>query len=253
MKILIVDDERRARNRLAKMMDELDDVEVVGEAEHGLEALERIAELQPDVVLLDVQMPGLTGLDVATELAAGASPLVIFVTAYDQYALQAFEVSATDYLLKPVTEERLAKALARAREALHSRTAAQIAMQQLQRLASTIDRQRPQFLPRLVGRRAQKLQVLPIETVQAIVADRELIFALTADGRYLLSQTLRDLEARLDPAHFLRVHKQTIVNLGSVAEIDPVPKGGAVVRLRNGATIEVSRRYANLFRERLAL
>lgn len=251
MKVLVVDDERRARHRLIKLMANLDWIEITGEAEHGVEALELIAEKKPDLALLDVQMPGLNGLEVVSELAGGESPLIIFVTAYDQYALQAFDVSATDYLLKPVTEERLERALVKAREILQSRTAARVALDQLQRLASAIDQQRPPYLQRVVGRRAQKLQVLPIETIQAFVTDQELVFAIAAEGRFLINHTLRELEAKLNPMHFLRVHKQTIVNLSWIAEIEPLQKAGATVRLQCGISIDVSRRYAGEFKARL--
>ena len=251
MKILVVDDERRARHRLIKLMAPLDWIEVLGEAEHGLEALEMIAAQQPELVLLDVQMPGLNGLEVVSELAGGDSPLIIFVTAYDQYALQAFDVSATDYLLKPVTEDRLEKALVKAREVLQSRMAARMALDQLRRLASAIDQQRPPYLQRIVGRRAQKLQVMPVETIQAVVAEHELVFAITAEGRFLINHTLRELEAKLDPRHFLRVHKQHIINLSWIGEIELLHKAGAIVRLQCGANLEVSRRYAGEFKARL--
>ncbi|HEY2018874.1 MAG TPA: LytTR family DNA-binding domain-containing protein [Bryobacteraceae bacterium] len=251
MRVLLVDDEAPARNRLRRMISEVAGVEVAGEAENGVQALEQIEALHPDLMLLDIQMPLLGGFDLLDELRGAASPLVIFVTSYDQYALQAFEVSAVDYLLKPVSQERLAKALARARQSLDARAAAEVTRQQIERLASALSSQpRPAF-ERIVGRRGTRMLLIAVNDIQAFVADHELVFAILPEGRLLVNYTLRDLEARLDPERFARVHKQTIVNLNHVVELDPILKGGAVARLRGGTTVEISRRYALGLRERL--
>ena len=241
MKTLIVDDERRARERLSRMLEAFGDVEIVGEAGDGVEALERISALRPDVVFLDIQMPGLSGFDVLAELPAERMPLVAFVTAYDQYALRAFEVSAVDYLMKPVEEERLARAVARLRN-----RSARDGVERL--LAELRGRKR---LERVVGKRLQKLYVLETEAIEAFVSEGELVFAVTVDGRFVVERTLRDLEAALDPERFARVHKQAIVNLGAVKVLEPVVKGGASARLACGQVVEISRRYAVELRDRL--
>jgi two-component system LytT family response regulator len=240
MKVLIVDDERRARDRLVRILAAFPDVEVAGEAGDGIAALETIGTARPDVVFLDVQMPGLSGFDVLAELPAGR-PLVVFVTAYDKYALQAFEVSAVDYLLKPVEEERLARAVAKLRD--------QAARDGIDRLQATL--QKSQTLQRIVGKRLQKLHVLAVDTIDAFVAEDELVFAVNASGRFLVDRTLRDLESRLDPERFARVHKRAIVNLAKIKEIEPIVKAGASARLESGQTIEISRRYAHELRQKL--
>jgi two-component system LytT family response regulator len=241
MKVLIVDDERRARERLRRLLASFPDVEIAGEADDGLNALEAIQSQKPDAVFLDVQMPGLTGFDVVAGLLAANRPLIVFVTAYEEYALRAFEVSAVDYLMKPVEEGRLARAVIRLRDSTRQGG--------IEELLAALHRGQP--LQRIVGRRLHKLHVLQVDTIQAFVADQELVFAMTPQGRFLVNSTLRDLEARLNPGCFARVHKQTIVNLAKIAELDPIVKGGAVARLESGETIEISRRYAVGFREKL--
>ena len=251
-RILIVDDERASRRRLAKLLAGMTDVEVIGEAENGIAAVEMIEREKPDVVLLDVQMPGLDGFEVIGELRGPYVPLIIFVTAYDQYALKAFELSAVDYLLKPVAVERLEKALAKARQLNTVPATAELALEQIHSLAAALGKSSPAYLQRVVGRRSNKLQIIPAETIQAFVTDRELVFAITAaKGRLLVNHTLRELEARLDPEHFVRVHKGTIVNLARVVEIEPMFKGGAVARLQCGLRIDISRRYAVPLRKKM--
>jgi len=239
MRVLLIDDERRARERLARLLSAFPEIEIAGEAGDGIAAIELIAVLQPDVVFLDVQMPGLNGFEVLAELPAANRPLIVFVTAWDRYALQAFDVSAVDYLVKPVEEDKLARAIARLRERAPG--------DPLAKLTAAVARP----LQRIVGKRLQKLHVLPLETIEAFIAEGELVFALTADGRFLVERTLRDLEAALDADRFARVHKQTIVNLEKLAVLEPIPKGGATARMQSGAIVEISRRYATPLRTRL--
>ena len=250
-RVLIVDDERASRRRLAKLLAGMADVEVIGEAENGIVAVEMIEREKPDVVLLDVQMPGLDGFEVVRELRGADVPLIIFVTAYDQYALKAFELSAVDYLLKPVAVERLEKALAKARQLNTKPATADLALEQIHSLAAALGKGRPAYLQRVVGRRSNKLQIIPADTIQAFVTDRELVFAINAEGRLLVNHTLKELEATLDPEHFVRVHKGTIVNLAQVVEIEPMFKGGAVARLQSGSRVEISRRYAVALRKKM--
>ena len=241
MRVLVVDDERRARERLSRLLGTYPDIELAGEAEDGISALDAIGSLRPDAVFLDVQMPGLDGFEVLAELREDERPLIIFVTAYDQYALQAFEVNAVDYLLKPVEEERLTRAIGRLRE--------RASRDGIVRLIAALEKRQP--LQRIVAKKLQKLHVLSVSAVEAFVADGDLVFALTPEGRFLVDKTLRDLEGRLDPEQFARVHKGAIINLQSLVVLEPILKGGATGRLQSGQIIEISRRYAQPLRQRL--
>jgi len=243
MKVLIVDDERRARERLIHMLADEPEMEIAGEAEDGLGALAAMAGLRPDAVFLDVQMPGLTGLEVAAALPEANRPWIVFVTAYDQYALQAFEVNAVDYLMKPVEADRLATAVRKLRDRAKGDGIAQ--------LVSALRQQPERRLERVVGKRLNQFHVLPVESIEAFLSDDELVFAITPAGRFLVERTLRELEAALPGGRFLRVHKQTIVNLEKLAVLEPVVRGGVTARLRSGETVEVSRRYTQQLRERL--
>ena len=241
MRVLVVDDERRARERLLRLLKEMHGVELAGEAADGEAALDAILRIKPDAVFLDVQMPGLTGFDVLATLPAIGRPLVVFVTAHDQYAFQAFDVSAVDYLVKPVTHERVARAL----ERLQDRDA----QARLTRLVGHLEQTRP--IERIVGKHQQQLHVLPIETVEVFVVCRDVVCAFTPAGRFSVEKSLRELEAVLDPVRFARVHKQAIVNLDKLSVLEPIVRGGAVGRLHSGRTLHVSRRYAAALRHKL--
>ena len=201
----------------------------------------KIEDLRPDVVLLDVQMPGLDGFEVVRALGSAHRPAIIFVTAFDQYAVRAFEVSATDYLMKPVTAERLAQALAKARSSPSD----------VEDLLEAIRTSQPKWLQRLVGRKANRYHVISIGGVHYFQAEEKLVFAVASSGRYVLKQALRDLELQLDPERFARVHRQTILNLTDIAEIEPLLNGGAIARLRSGQCVEISRRHSSALREKL--
>jgi len=204
-------------------------------------ALEAIPRVSPDAVFLDVQMPGMTGLEVAASLPADRRPSVVFVTAYDEYALRAFEVSAVDYLVKPVTAERVERALDRL-----TRREDQERLGMLRQVPPT------KALTRIVGRLRRELHVLPLASIEAFIVEDELVFAVTANGRYQIDRSLRELEAALDADQFARVHKSTLVNLATLRVIQPTPGGaGGVARLRNGQIVEISRRHAQALRRKL--
>jgi two-component system LytT family response regulator len=241
MRALVVDDERRARQRLTRLLAAMPGVEVVGEAPHGLAALEAIPRVQPDAVFLDVQMPGLSGFEVLDTLPESQRPLVVFVTAHDEYALRAFDVSAVDFLVKPVMPDRLARALVRLRD--------RHAQQRMTDLVAHLRQSRP--LERIVGKHRHEFHVIPVEAVEAFVAEQELVFAITSAGRFLVEKTLRELEAALDVHRFVRVHRSAIVNLTMLTVVQPIARGGATVRLRGGHAIEISRRYAQPLRDKL--
>jgi two-component system LytT family response regulator len=253
MRVLIADDEARARRRLTTMLGKMSEIEICGEAEDGVLALEAIEQENPDVVLLDIQMPGLDGFEVIGELSGPKVPLIIFVTGYDQYAIRAFEESAVDFLLKPVAQERLEQALAKAQRILSkdSAPAGEEALVQIRRLTEALAQGQSSYLKRLVVRRRSRFQVLQVSSIQAFVSEDEQLYAVVERERFMVNQMLKDLEARLDPSCFVRVHKQAMVNLVHLAEIEPIPNGGATAKLAGGFTIDVSRRYVAPLKDQL--
>jgi DNA-binding LytR/AlgR family response regulator len=242
MRILIVDDEAPARARLKRLLGEIEGVEVLAEAENGVQALERIEQERPDLVLLDIQMPGLDGFGVVESLEK--PPAVVFVTAYDEYAIRAFEVNALDYLLKPFSKDRLALAIQRAREAQAGGAdlSAQLGLL-LQSLAS-----QGQFISRLAVRHGHNIRVIPVAAVDWMGVEQEQTRVHVGDEVFPLRRTLSELENCLDPACFFRANRSAIVNLDRVAEIVPWFKGGYKLRLASGAEIELSRAKARALR-----
>lgn len=237
LRALIVDDEPLARERLGRLLAALDRVEVVGEAEDGEQAIERILTLVPDVVFLDVQMPGCSGLEVAASLPS-SGPAVIFCTAFDEHAVEAFELAAVDYLLKPVTRTRLASAVARVRDRGADVPPA----------TGTTGAPHPQ---RFLARHGSRYRVIPARTVVSFTSDGGLTELHTAEHAAWLQPSLTDLEARLDPSRFCRVSRAAIVNLDQVREVVPDPGGGGKVVLANGTRLDVSRRRMKTLIERL--
>jgi two-component system LytT family response regulator len=240
MRCLLVDDEPLARERLRDLLDEADaDVNVVAEAEGGKEAVSLIHDCELDVVFLDVQMPVLDGFDVVDLLPGNSAnrPHIVFVTAYDEYAIQAFEVHALDYVTKPVRLDRLNTTLSRLKDALMEEdTTGQNKLEDLR------EARHDQTLKRLTLHIGKRLRVVPLEEVRWIEADDGFVFAHTADGRYRTDFTLGELEERLPPDDFVRTHRSSIVNLDTAYEFVPEPAGTAKLRLRDGTEIEVARR-----------
>jgi two-component system LytT family response regulator len=243
MRVIIVDDELLARAVLREYLGEYPDIEILAECANGFEAVKAIAELAPDLVFLDIQMPKLDGFEVV-ELA-GAKTQYVFVTAYDQFALRAFEVHALDYLLKPFARERLAQAVAHARERLGSPRAGAAARDALAAAGEAAQRRTP--LERILIRDGARVQVIPAAQIDYIEAQDDYV-QVVADGRaWLKSQRLSELEEQLDPGAFLRVHRSYIVSLAAIERIDPSGKDGHCAVLRGGARIPVSRSgYAKL-------
>jgi two-component system LytT family response regulator len=242
LRTLIVDDEAPARERLKRYLADLPDVQLVGEAEDGAQAVELIEAWSPDLVLLDVQMPGLDGFGVVESLRD--PPAIIFVTAYDQYAIRAFEVHAVDYLLKPFSRERLAKAIGRARQGLaEGRNLGAQLRPLLESLAAE-----GRYLTRLAVRDRDSIRVLDAERVDWIGIDGEQVMVHVGDQAYPIRSTLSELEARLDPNRFFRAHRSAIVNLDRVQKIIPWFKGGHILRLTTGAEVDLSRAQARALR-----
>jgi len=243
MRTLIVDDEAPARERLKRLLADIEGVELIGEAEGGVQAVEMIERERPDLVLLDIQMPGLDGFGVIEALED--PPLVIFVTAYDEYAIRAFEVNALDYLLKPFSRERLEKAVRRAQEALAEEQDFAMRLGPLLESLATQGR----YLTRLAVRDRDRICVLDVDEVDWIDVEDEQVMVHVGDRAYLIRRTLTELEARLDPAHFFRAHRSAIVNLSRVKEVIPWFKGSHKLRLTTGAEVELSRARARALRK----
>lgn len=236
MRILIADDEPVARQVLRELLEEIPDAEVVGEAASGPEALALLPRAKPDLLLLDLQMPGMTGLQLAESLGGDEPPLVIFVTAYEQHALQAFNAGALDYLVKPVRKGRLETALQKARTLLARRTVAPLPP------AAGGE------LRKIVGRLGQDLHLLDPGEVIAFQAEGDLVYVLTASGRYYANQPLKVLEERL-PAQFRRVHRATIINTDQIRKISPLSSKRWLLRMSNGLEVIVSKRLSGVIRD----
>jgi len=238
MRVIIVDDEPLARAVLREHLGAHADVDIAGECANGFEAVKAIAELAPDVVFLDIQMPKLDGFEVV-ELA-GAKTHYVFVTAYDQFALRAFDVHALDYLLKPFSRERLAQALAHVRTRLAAPAPAGQSEGAVRALVSDAQaRQRP--LERILIRDGARVQVIPVARIEYVEAQDDYV-AFHADGRrWLKNGRMTDLESQLDPRAFLRVHRSYIVNLEAIARIEPAGKDGHCAVLKSGARVPISR------------
>jgi two-component system LytT family response regulator len=249
IKSLIVDDEPIARRVLREELEQIRDVEIVGEAEHGHEALRKIAALEPDVVFLDLQMPGMGGFEVIRKLEGGKLPIVVIVTAYDQHAIEAFEAGAVDYLLKPVTEVRLRKALDRVRQLYGKRLEIAESLAQLAATGSEPDvtaRAR-----KIVGRKGEEYFLLNIEEVLAFQADGELVWIITGQQRFLATQSLRWLEERLKGQSFRRVHRNALVNIDHVRKMSSMSSHRWLLTLNNGQELIVSKRQAHGVRDML--
>jgi two-component system LytT family response regulator len=245
MRTLIVDDEAPARERLRRLLAGLKEVQVVGEAGDGIEAVEMIEAQRPDLVLLDIQIPGLDGFGVLQVLAD--PPAVIFVTAYDEYALRAFEVHALDYLLKPFSRERLEQAICYAQEAL---AGGQDLGAQLGPLLESLATE-GRYLPRLAVYDRDRIRVLDVEDVDWIGVEDEQVVVHAGEQVYPIRRTLTELEAQLDPKRFFRAHRSALVNLDRVQEIIPWFKGGHILRLTTGAEVDLSRAQARALRKML--
>ena len=239
VRVLIVDDEPIARRRLEALLAGEPSVEIVGESEDGESALQAIRRLRPDLVFLDVQMPGLDGFDVIELLGRDECPAVIFVTAYDQYAMRAFDAHAVDYLLKPFGADRFERALERAR----ARLGEPRAMPEMAAEARPAG-DRPQ---RFVVKDGARVHVIPVAKLDYVAAQDDYV-ALHSEGRsYLKQQPIAAVEALLDPASFVRIHRSAIVNLERVARIEPYGKESRIAILSDGARLPVSRSgYARL-------
>jgi two-component system, LytTR family, response regulator len=240
MNVLIVDDEPLAREGLRLLLADEPGIGAVLEARNGAEAVNSIRASKPDLVLLDVQMPEMDGFGVLRALDVDAMPPAIFITAHDQYAIQAFEVNAIDYLLKPVTRERFQQALARVRE----RVSAQGGLDNQHVRALLQQLSAPQkYLARVALRSAGKISFVNVDDIQYVQAAENYVQLHLKNARHLLHVPIITLEASLDPEMFLRIHRSMIVNVKEIQELETGPHGEYVVVLKGGAKLQSSRSY----------
>lgn len=250
LRVLIADDEPLVRSGMRSLLDDEANVTVVAEARNGVEAVAAIREHEPDVVFLDVQMPGMDGFEVVAALSSDERPWIVFVTAYDAYAIRAFDVHALDYVLKPFDAERFRLALSRARarhdEAKHARSGSD-------RIAALLAELKPakRYADRLLLKHDGTVVVVLADDIDWIEAADNYVKVHARTGRYMVRESIKAMETKLDPSRFARAHRSAIVNLTRVRALDPMAAGEYVVTLTSGARITLSRGYRDSFRERL--
>ncbi len=246
---LIVDDEPLAREGIREFLRSERDITIVGECRNGNEAIAAITAKRPDLVFLDIQMPGLSGFDVLDAIQGHEPPAIIFVTAYDEYALRAFQVHALDYLLKPVERERFRAALDRVRAQIEYAEAGALS----KRLAKLLDevKVQPRFRERLMIKTGGKIYFVQAHEIDWIEAAGNYARLHVKGERHLIRETMTALERRLDPDRFVRIHRSTIVNLDRLKEFQPWFKGEHVAIMRDGTRLSVSRKYRTLLEKRL--
>jgi two-component system, LytTR family, response regulator len=246
MKTLIVDDEPIARRVLAEELEAFPEVSLAGEASNGKQALLKIAEIRPDLVFLDLQMPVMSGFEVIQNLQSAPPPVVVIVTAFDQHAIRAFEAGAVDYLLKPVNATRLRKAVERA----HSlqRHPLEVA-RELERASASAEAVSPAHGRKIVGKTGEEYHLLDADDVLAFQAERELVWIVTAKQRLLATQSLQALEQRLAGTQFRRVHRNAIVNVNHVRKMSALSSQRWLLTLGNSLQLVVSKRLAHSIRD----
>ncbi|MEZ5921483.1 MAG: LytTR family DNA-binding domain-containing protein [Parvularculaceae bacterium] len=256
--VMLVDDEPLAIRGLKLRLEAFPEIEIIGECANGREAVKDIKAKSPDLVFLDIQMPGLDGFGVVRALIGAPAPLIVFVTAYDKYAIDAFEANALDYLVKPVDEERLKDAIHRAREAIKTRAAASRESRLVELLASLSEEDRDQikeliqdptwtskerYSERLSFKDGTKVVMLNADDIDWIDAAGDYMCIHAAGKTHIIRETMKTLQQRLDPARFQRIHRSAIVNVKKVKELHPHSNGEYFVILENGSELKLSRSY----------
>ena len=245
IKVLVVDDEAAARERLRELIEGNDALAWMGEACNGIEALEKIDELKPQLVFLDIQMPVLTGFDVLSQIAQEDMPAVIFATAFDQYAIQAFEVAAVDYLLKPFSAARFQQAV--------DRLVATQGHQSLQ-VETLLNEVPVSYVQQIAVRQHKRIHLMAVTEISRIVSEHRLIQVYDREhGRYWTNDTLAQLEKRLDPAQFFRIHRSSLINLEASFELEPWQDGRLKLHFSDGVTLVAAREPARELRNRLGV
>lgn len=249
IRTMVVDDEPVARERIVSLLQQEQDIEVVGECADGHQAVNAIQTYSPDLIFLDVQMPACDGFGVIQQVGAERMPPVVFVTAYDEYALRAFEVHAIDYLLKPFGRDRFQQTLQHAREHLERRRAGDLG----KRLLALVQdlKPEPQKLDRLVVKSGGRVFFLRTDDIDWIEAAGNYVRLHLSEDSHLFRETMNNMEARLDTNRFVRIHRSRIVNTDRIKELQPWFNGEYVVVLQNGARLTLSRGYRERLQERL--
>jgi two-component system LytT family response regulator len=260
IRVLIVDDEVLARQRVEDMLRDQDGFEIVAQASTGDSAVSAIREWKPDLVFLDVQMPGKTGLDVVREIGPAEMPPTIFVTAFDQHALAAFDLAAVDYLVKPFDDERFEQALQRARRLIELEQVGRLSEQLVALLQGTRAPTQPRpapatgdYLERIAVEMKGQVRVVPVKQIDYIVASGPYAELHVGDKRYVIRERMQTLEERLDPARFFRIHRSAIVRLDLVETLLRNPGGDYAVQLRGGVKLKVSRSRFETLEQRMGV
>lgn len=257
IRVLIVDDEMLARQRVEDLLRGEDGVEIVAQASTGDSALQAIREWKPDLVFLDVQMPGKTGLEVVREIGPANMPPTIFVTAFDQHALAAFELAAVDYLVKPFDDERFGQAFHRARRMIELEQVGRLSEQLVALLQGARPAQRPparsEYLERIAVEMKGQVRVIPVKQIDYIVASGPYAELHVADKRYVIRERMQTLEERLDPSRFFRIHRSAIVRLDLVETLLRNPGGDYAVQLKGGTRLKVSRSRFETLEQRIGI
>lgn len=240
---IIIDDEKLARDLLKEYLEEYEQIEIIAECNKGKDAVKEINKLEPDLIFLDVQMPGMDGFDVLENI--DHTPYVIFTTAYDQYAIKAFDNNAIDYLLKPLDEERFKLAIKRATDRIkHDQN-------NVEQLLNNIKKEENKYSTHLFVQKSEKLLNIPVTDIMQLEASGDYTVLTTEKDQYLSSSGIGKLEDRLDPEIFIRIHRSTIINLNFLREIEKHFHGGLIVKMQNGKTFPVSRTYAKVIRKKV--
>ena len=252
LRVVVADDERPARSLLLSMLRGFDDVEIVGEAADGAAAVELIERRKPDLALLDLQMPEVDGIGVVRLLKRSSMPMIAFITAYDEYAVRAFELNAVDYLLKPVDAARLRETVSRAIDRLDRDDARAESAKNVRSAANAFEAAASGPLRRIPVRRKNEIILVNVSDVASVIADGELLRLTTVKGvKHTISYRLKDLEARLDREEFVRLSRGTLANINAITKATPMPGGTFVLLLSNGQELQTSRFHSRLLRERL--
>jgi len=251
IRALVVDDEPVARDRLLRLLEQQGDIDLVGQCSNGLETVAAIEQLSPDLVFLDVQMPEMDGFEVVRALEAGRVPAVVFVTAYDEYAVRAFEVHALDYLLKPFSSVRFRATLAHARDELDRHRAGDLGRRLLELAPALWEKSgAPKTADRLLVRSTGRVHFVRTSEIDWCEAAGNYVRLHVGEESHLFRETMNGLESKLDPQHFVRIHRKTIVNVERIEELRSSLAGECTVYLRNGAKLTLSRGYREGFQER---
>lgn len=239
LRVLIVDDEALVRASVRNGLSALDEIEIIGECDSGSAAIDAILSERPDLVLLDIQMQDCTGLDVVKRVGPERMPPVIFITAFDEYAVKAFELNAIDYLLKPFDDERLSSSVRRARERIAERKQTSLAEQ----LRALLDSRSQKWTQRIVVRNGERFDFVPVDSIDWIESANNYVQLHCGARSYLLSDTLTNLENKLNPATFVRIHRRRIVNVSRVVAVHPLLGGVYEMELRNGTRLPTGRQH----------